>query len=246
MSVYDPYSGRYRTPSTWSYSYAPSSPPLSTYAESYYSTRELPTGQVSERMYFNLNGKLVRSYKIRNYRRAQRHVLNLYPDMLQGIASSRIQFYVMRPGYYRGQYISFKSYIAKHAWGVEIDSLAEHDTVGIDVRDSVSVTELGPLGCEGFVHLDRSLMYTTTGITIAISPDHDRSCMIPSPDPPGNRQTGLLFPCLIVIGSPWPHALHNSFTLIHPRVLTPSAAGCASCLAVWFCRTSRSRYYCNR
>jgi len=92
-------------------------------------------------MYFNHNGKLVRSYKIRNYRRAQRHVLNLYPDVLQGIASSRIQFYVMRPGYYRGQYISFKSYISKHAWGVEIDSLAEHDTVGIDIRDSVSVTE---------------------------------------------------------------------------------------------------------
>ena len=47
----------------------------------------------------------------------------------------------MRPGFYRGQYISFKSYISKHAWGVEIDGLAEHDTVGIDVRESVSVTE---------------------------------------------------------------------------------------------------------
>ncbi|KAI0301132.1 hypothetical protein B0F90DRAFT_348098 [Multifurca ochricompacta] len=144
MSVYDPYSGRHRTPSTWSYSsysYPPSSSPLSTYTDDWYSTRDLPTGLVSERLYFNLNGKLVRSYKIRNHRRAQRHVLNLYPDMLQGVASSRIQFYVMRPGYYRGQYISFKSYISKHAWPAEIDSLAEHETVGIEVRPSVSVTE---------------------------------------------------------------------------------------------------------
>lgn len=68
-------------------------------------------------------------------------MLSLYPEALQGIASSRIQFYVMRPGYYRGQYIGFKSYISKHAWGAEIDNLAEHDTVGIDVRESVSVTE---------------------------------------------------------------------------------------------------------
>lgn len=69
MSVYDPYSGRYRSPSVWSYSYAPSNPPLSAYADSYYNTtRDFATGQVSERMYFNLNGKLVRSYKIRNYR----------------------------------------------------------------------------------------------------------------------------------------------------------------------------------
>ncbi|KAF8272816.1 hypothetical protein EI94DRAFT_1717495 [Lactarius quietus] len=141
MSVYDPYSFRYRTPSTWSYAYAPSGIPLTSYGDSYYSTRDLQSGQISERMYFNLNGKLVRSYKIRNYRRAQRHVLNLFPEVLQGIASSRIQFYVMRPGYSRGQYVSFKSYISKNAWGVEIDSLAEHDTVGIDVRDSVSLTE---------------------------------------------------------------------------------------------------------
>ncbi|KAI9443444.1 hypothetical protein H4582DRAFT_2126531 [Lactarius indigo] len=198
MSVYDPYSGRYRTPSTWSYSYAPSSSPLSTYAESYYSTRELPTGQVSERMYFNLNGKLVRSYKIRSYR---------------GIASSRIQFYVMRPGYYRGQYISFKSYIAKHAWAVEIDSLAEHDTVGIDVRDSVSVTELGPLGCEGFIHPDRSLMYTT----IAPKPFEAQI-------PAEVDKLGFCFRVLAVMGragyncitasSLVAHALHNSFTLV--------------------------------
>lgn len=73
--------------------------------------------------------------------RAQRQALNLYPEVLQGIASSRIQFYVMRPGYHRNRYISFKSYISKDAWGVEIDGLAEHDTVGIDVRDSVSVAE---------------------------------------------------------------------------------------------------------
>lgn len=61
--------------------------------------------------------------------------------MLQGIASSRIQFYVTRPGYSGGQYIGFKSYISKHAWLAEIETLAEHDTVGIEIRDSVSVTE---------------------------------------------------------------------------------------------------------
>jgi hypothetical protein len=72
---------------------------------------------------------------------AQKHVLNLYPEALQGIASSRIQFYVMRPGYHRNRYISFKSYISKSAWAVEVDSLAEHDTVGIDIRESISVAE---------------------------------------------------------------------------------------------------------
>jgi hypothetical protein len=65
MSVYDPY--RYRTPSTWSYSYAPSGT-VSSYGSSYYPTQELPAGQVSDRMYFNLNGKLVRSYKVRTFR----------------------------------------------------------------------------------------------------------------------------------------------------------------------------------
>jgi hypothetical protein len=73
--------------------------------------------------------------------RAQKHVLNLYPDLLAGVASSRIQFYVTRPGYSGGQYIGFKSFISKHAWMAEVDNLAEHDTVGIEVRPSVSFTE---------------------------------------------------------------------------------------------------------
>ena len=71
MSVYDPYPGRYsvyRSPSVRSYSYAPSR----TYTSSVYTddwhTRSLQPAVVSERMYFSLNGKLVRSYKIRNYR----------------------------------------------------------------------------------------------------------------------------------------------------------------------------------
>lgn len=78
MSVYS-YGGRYRTPS---FSYAPSYAPsyATSYAPSYatsgysaytdgsYYSQQLPSGQVSERMYFNLNGKLIRSYKIRNYR----------------------------------------------------------------------------------------------------------------------------------------------------------------------------------
>ena len=68
MSVYDPYNVRYRTPSALSYSYAPSSTLSSYTTDNWYSTRELPTGAVSERMYFNLNGKLVRSYKSRSYR----------------------------------------------------------------------------------------------------------------------------------------------------------------------------------
>ena len=68
-------------------------------------------------------------------------MLNLYPDALRGIASSRIQFYVMRPKYYRGEYTRVRSYISKHTWEVEMENLAEHDTVGIEVRGSVSVTE---------------------------------------------------------------------------------------------------------
>ena len=47
----------------------------------------------------------------------------------------------MRPGYHRNRYISFKSYISKNAWSIEVDTLAEHDTVGIDIRESVSVAE---------------------------------------------------------------------------------------------------------
>jgi len=143
MSVYDPFSGRYsmyRSPSVRShYSHAPSSP-YSAYSDDWYS-RALSPGVVSDRVYFSLNGKLIRAYKIRSYRRAQKHVLDLYPDMLQGIASSRIQFYVTRPAYSNGQYVGFKSYISKHAWLAEVDGLAEHETVGIEVRPSVSFSE---------------------------------------------------------------------------------------------------------
>ncbi|KAI0250991.1 hypothetical protein BJV78DRAFT_1282892 [Lactifluus subvellereus] len=147
MSVYDPYIGRFRTPSAWSYSnysYSPFSQPFSTYGDDYYypaGSRGLSTSYVSERVYYSLNGKLIRSYKIRNYKRAQRHVLDLFPDVLQGVASSRIQFYVTRAGYSHGQYVGFKSYISKHAWLTEIDSLAEHETLCVEVRPSISVTE---------------------------------------------------------------------------------------------------------
>ena len=88
MSVYDPYYGRYsgyggsmyRAPSTRSYySYAASpysayaaSSPYSTYAASNpystYGDSTMTGGTVSQRIYFSLNGKLIRSYKIRNYR----------------------------------------------------------------------------------------------------------------------------------------------------------------------------------
>ncbi|KAH9999638.1 hypothetical protein BJV74DRAFT_163396 [Russula compacta] len=156
MSVYDPHAGRhslYRSPSTPSYYTYASSSPYSVYTstdDGY--PRSAQPGVVSEKMYFSLNGKLIRSYKFRSYRKAQKHVLDLYPDMLQGIASSRIQFYVTRPGYSGGQYVGFKSYISKHAWLAEIDSLAEHDTVGIEIRDSVSVTETVTL-CNSKVNL---------------------------------------------------------------------------------------------
>ncbi len=66
-------------------------------------------------MYFSLNGKLVRSYKIRSYLvsppglslppryqlidypESQKHVPDLFSDMLQGVASPRIQFYIIPP-----------------------------------------------------------------------------------------------------------------------------------------------------
>lgn len=89
MSVYDPYYGRYsgyggyggygaynmyRAPSTRSYysSYGASSPysAYSAYTDpstDWYS-RSMTGGTVSQRIYFSLNGKLIRSYKIRNYR----------------------------------------------------------------------------------------------------------------------------------------------------------------------------------
>ena len=71
MSVYDPYHGQFslhRSPSTYSHSYASSSP-YSVYSADLYSTgRPLQPPVVSERMYYNLNGKLIRTFKIRNYR----------------------------------------------------------------------------------------------------------------------------------------------------------------------------------
>ncbi|KAH9998840.1 hypothetical protein BJV74DRAFT_188872 [Russula compacta] len=154
MSVYDPYSTyqrqpypMYGVPTAQSYYYAPSASyaPSAAYT-SYttgdrYSSRGLSGGMGQDRVYFSLNGKLIRSHKVRSFRRAQRHVLDLYPDMLHGIASSRIQFFVMRPGYSRGRYVGLKSYISRGAWLAEIDSLSENDTIGIDVRPSVSFIE---------------------------------------------------------------------------------------------------------
>lgn len=165
------YQGSYASPSTvmsqpYYASYAPSgATSYSGYSTGAYQTSASPT----ERTYFSLNGKLVRSYKVRSYRvrrlehhhhstppprdnhlidsffylpqRAQKHVLDLFPDMLQGIASSRIQFFVIRPGYSRGRYVGLRSYISKSAWPSEIDTLQEHETIGIEVRPSVSFTE---------------------------------------------------------------------------------------------------------
>jgi hypothetical protein len=81
MSAYNSYpssySGRqygYGAHSTISqpyYSYAPSYAPstaYTNYSNVGYSSGGYNTGAVSERTYFSLNGKLVRSYKIRNYR----------------------------------------------------------------------------------------------------------------------------------------------------------------------------------
>lgn len=131
------------TPSSYSYpqsySYAPSAM-YSDYTYGNYANNQF-TSQRSENMYFSLNGKLVRTYKDRDYRKAQKLVLDLYPDQMQGIASSRIEFYVIRPGLSRGRYVGVKSYISKHAWATEIDGLAEHETVVIDVRPSLSFSE---------------------------------------------------------------------------------------------------------
>jgi hypothetical protein len=118
-------------------SYAPSGTTYSGYSSGAYQA----AGPTTERTYFSLNGKLVRSYKVRSYRRAQKHVLDLFPDMLQGIASSRIQFFVIRPGYSRGRYVGLRSYISKNAWPTEINTLQEHETIGIEVRPSVSFAE---------------------------------------------------------------------------------------------------------
>jgi len=164
MSLYNPYQYRsfprqypaYGVPTAPSYySYGPSTAygPSAGYAPSAaYTTYSYPdsagrgysgsgSGTGYENMYYSLNGKLIRSYKIRSYRRAQKHTLDLFPEVLQGIASSRIQFYVMRPGYDRGRYVGLKSYISKKAWAAEIDNLADHETVGIEVRPSISFLE---------------------------------------------------------------------------------------------------------
>jgi len=136
--------GSYGAPSTVMtqpyYAYTPSATTYSSYSSGAYPAGS-GTSSRSERTYFSYNGKLIRSYKIRSYKRAQKHALDLYPDMLQGIASSRIQFYVTRAGYSRGRYVGLKSYISKSAWPTEIDGLAEHETIGIEVRPSITFTE---------------------------------------------------------------------------------------------------------
>jgi len=149
MSTYNTYpshprrfNGSYGAPSTvmsqpYYPSYAPSNATYSSYASGAYQT----PGATTERTYFSYNGKLVRSYKVRSYTRAQKHVLELFPDTLNGIASSRIQFFVMRAGYSHGRYVGLKSYISKTAWPSEINTLQEHETIGIEVRPSVSFAE---------------------------------------------------------------------------------------------------------
>lgn len=89
MSVYDPYAYR-RYPSYGAYprqysmygvqgvpvaqsyySYAPSTayaPSYATYADHRYTTGTTHSGGVHENMYFSHNGKLIRSYKVRNYK----------------------------------------------------------------------------------------------------------------------------------------------------------------------------------
>jgi hypothetical protein len=52
---------------SYSPSYAPSAA-YTNYSGGGYSSRGYNTSAVSERTYFSLNGKLVRSYKIRNFR----------------------------------------------------------------------------------------------------------------------------------------------------------------------------------
>ena len=71
MSVYSPYSrySLYGAPSAHSYyPYAGSSPYGGYSSYGGYGGGGSGTGVVSERIYFSLNGKLIRSYKIRSYR----------------------------------------------------------------------------------------------------------------------------------------------------------------------------------
>src|SRR5258707_1847943 len=74
MSVYSPYSrySLYGAPSAHSYyPYAASSPYGGYSSYGGYGGGGSGTGVVSERIYFSLNGKLIRSYKIRSYRGRQ-------------------------------------------------------------------------------------------------------------------------------------------------------------------------------
>ena len=60
----------YYAPSA-AYSYAPSTAyatSYATYADDRYTTGGLHAGGIHENMYFSLNGKLIRSYKVRNYK----------------------------------------------------------------------------------------------------------------------------------------------------------------------------------
>ncbi|KAI9509825.1 hypothetical protein F5148DRAFT_694873 [Russula earlei] len=131
------YQYQHQYPYQYAASYAPSMA-YSTYSNGQYGVG----GTVSERIYFSLDGKLVRSHKNRDYKSAQKLVLDLYPDLLQGIAASRIQFYATRPGYSsHGGLIGVKSYLSENAWAAELDTLAEHEIIGIEIRESLTLSE---------------------------------------------------------------------------------------------------------
>jgi len=127
------------------YSHAPSTAYTTSYApyaDGRYTTGGRHSGGLNENMYFSYGGKLIRSYKVQSYKRAQKHVLDLFPDLLSGVAASRIQFYVLRPGYsHHGRYDYLRSYISKNAWRMEIENLQDNETVGIEVRPSISFPE---------------------------------------------------------------------------------------------------------
>ena len=68
LYAHNPYTGsRYRTSSTLYHYPVLSGTSRNAYAGSRYSTRKLLMSQVSDKMYFNLNGKRLMSHKIRNY-----------------------------------------------------------------------------------------------------------------------------------------------------------------------------------
>ncbi|KAI9509824.1 hypothetical protein F5148DRAFT_1184692 [Russula earlei] len=111
------------------YSYAPSTA-YGTYSNNQYGAG----GGARERIYFSFDGKLIRSHKDRNYKRAQKLVLDLYPDMLQGIAASRIQFYV-------NQLVGVKSFLSENTWAAELDTMPENEIIGIEIRESLTLME---------------------------------------------------------------------------------------------------------